>query len=337
MARPTPQSVRRIACIGTGLMGGGWAVHFLAHGYDVVVQDPDPGAEAKLRRLIGRAWPALKSFGVARGATPKRLQFTTSLAEAVEGADFIQESAPERIPIKIKLLAEIDRLARPDVVVSSSTSGFIMSDIYGECRRQARMVVGHPFNPPYLMPLVEVGGGPKTSKDAIDWACRFYERTNMYALKMDVEVPGFIANRLQQALWYEALHMLADGQATVEQLDAALCEGPGLRWAMMGHFMLLHLAGGEGGIDHALAHFGSASDDSGYTHVSKPKMTPKLVEEIRSGVKRLVGRRSYGDLVRWRDANLVGFRKTLAQTKTKAKAKRRVSRTRKRPSKARRR
>ncbi|MFO0998199.1 MAG: 3-hydroxyacyl-CoA dehydrogenase NAD-binding domain-containing protein [Alphaproteobacteria bacterium] len=335
MARPSPQSVRRIACIGSGLMGGGWAVHFLAHGYDVIVQDPDPGAEAKFHRLLGRAWPALKALGVARGAPPKRVKFTTSVAEAVKDADFIQESAPERVPLKIKLLAEIDRLARPDVVISSSTSGFVISSIYGKCKRPQRVVVGHPFNPPYLMPLVEVGGGPKTSKDAIDWACRFYERTNMYALKMAVEVPGFIANRLQQALWYEALHMLADGQATVEQLDAALCEGPGLRWAMMGHFMLLHLAGGEGGIDHALEHFGSASNEEGYVHGTKPRMTPKLIEEIRRGVKGLVGRRSYGDLVRWRDMNLAGFRKVLEANKPKGA--RAVSRTRKRPSKARRR
>ncbi|MGH6954975.1 MAG: 3-hydroxyacyl-CoA dehydrogenase NAD-binding domain-containing protein [Alphaproteobacteria bacterium] len=311
MARPEPESVRRIACVGAGLMGGGWAAHFLARGFEVVAQDPEPKAWDGTRRLIDRAWPLLEELGLAEGASPDRVRFTASVAEAVADAEFVQESAPERLALKVKLLAEIDRAARPEAVVASSTSGFVMSDMYGECARPGRMVVGHPFNPPHLMPLVEVGGGRKSDPGAVDWACRFYERAGMYVVKMDVEVPGFVANRMQQALWHEALHMLAAGEATVEQIDAAIAQGPGLRWAMMGHFMLVHLAGGEGGVRHSLAHFGGGVEHA-WSRLAPPEMTEALKARIIEGCERLARGRSYADLVRQRDARLLAIRKALS-------------------------
>ncbi len=311
MARPEPQNVRRLACIGAGLMGGGWVVHFLAQGLEVHAQDPDPGAGEKLKRLLERAWPRMVDLGLAKGASPDRWKITTKVAEACEGAEFVQESAPERVDLKTKLLAEIDRATDPDIVISSSTSGFVMSAMHGECVRPQRLVVGHPFNPPYLMPLVEVVGGSKTEAWAVDWACKFYDHFGHYAIKMDVEVPGFIANRLQQAIWHEALHMIVNGQATVEQIDAAQRQGPGLRWAMMGQFVLMHLAGGEGGIDHAMDHFGGPPE-SKYAYLKPPPMTPDLDRKIREGTKKIVGKKSYAELVRDRDKLLVAFRKAIA-------------------------
>jgi carnitine 3-dehydrogenase len=314
MARPDPTKVRRVACIGTGLMGGGWVAHFLARGMDVVAQDPDPKAKEKLARTLDAAWPPLTELGLEPGASRDRVRVVSSVAEAVKDAEFVQESAPERIDLKIKLLAEIDRHAPPDIVIASSTSGFVMSSMYGECARPERLVVGHPFNPPYLMPLVEVCGGAKTSKEVVDWACRFYEHNGQYALKMVKEVEGFLANRLQQALWNECLMMVRDGLATPEQLNAALRYGPGLRWAMMGHFMLQHMAGGEGGIRHSIDHFAPAEGD-GYSYLKSPGYTPALKAEVIAACDEITEGKSYQELAKGRDKNLVAFLKALRANK----------------------
>ncbi|HYZ26297.1 MAG TPA: 3-hydroxyacyl-CoA dehydrogenase NAD-binding domain-containing protein [Geminicoccaceae bacterium] len=310
-ARPDPDEVRRIACIGAGVIGGGWAAHFVARGYEVVAWDPAPDTEAKLRDLVATAWPALEALGLAADASPDRLSFARSLEAAVAGAEFVQESAPERLDLKREILAVIDRAAPAEVVIASSTSGFAMTEMQPEAPGAARMVVGHPFNPPYLIPLVEVVGGMRTDPDAIAWAAAFYRTAGKYALQLERELPGFIANRLQDAMWREALHMVAAGEATVEQIDAAIREGPGLRWPIMGPCLTFHLAGGVGGMAHMLDHFGPALQEP-WTRLEAPPLTQELRDRMVEGCEREAAGRTVAELVRERDAKLVAILKALA-------------------------
>jgi carnitine 3-dehydrogenase len=256
--RPSPDAVRTVAVIGTGVIGGGWAAHFLRMGYDVAAWDPGPDAETRLSRLLDTAWPSLERLGLREGASRTRLRFADSLEDALAEADFVQESSPEVLPAKVSLLAAIDRAAPPEVVVGSSTSGFGMSAMAAECATPGRFVVGHPFNPPYLIPLVEVVGGVDTDSETVAWAEKFYTSAGKVCLTMDREVSGFVGNRLQEALWREALHMINSGQATVQQIDDSIVYGPGLRWALMGPILTFHLAGGPGGMAHMLDHFAPA-------------------------------------------------------------------------------
>ncbi|MGX1970870.1 3-hydroxyacyl-CoA dehydrogenase NAD-binding domain-containing protein [Streptomyces kronopolitis] len=299
-----PEDVRRVACIGAGVIGGGWAAHFLARGYDVTAWDPAPDAEEKLRRLVAAAWPALEQMGTAEGAAPERLTVAGSLAEAVADADFVQESAPEKLELKRSLLAELTAATRPDVVIASSTSGYPMTDMQTAAGDPGRLVVGHPFNPPYLIPLVEVVGGERTDRAAVDWASRFYKAAGKSVLTMDRELPGFIANRLQEALWREALHMVASGEATVEDIDASITEGPGLRWAFMGPCLTFALAGGEGGMAHMLDHFGP-SLKSPWTRLEAPELDRALRDAMVEGCAQAAGDRSYADLVAARDQGVI--------------------------------
>ncbi len=213
--RRSPQDVRSVAIVGAGVIGAGWAAHFLRMGYDVTAWDPGPGAAGRLTALVDAAWPVLERLGLRPGASPRRLRFAGDLAGAVAGADFVQESAPEVLAAKVALLAEIDAVTPAGVVVGSSTSGFAMSDMAGSTKTPGRFVVGHPFNPPYLIPLVEIVGGRDTDPGAVAWAEKFYAQAGKVCLTMDREVPGFVGNRLQEALWREALHMIDSGQATV--------------------------------------------------------------------------------------------------------------------------
>jgi carnitine 3-dehydrogenase len=308
--RPEPTEVQRIACIGAGVIGGGWAAHFLARGYDVVVWDPAPEGEARLRELVATAWPALAALGLAADASPDRLTFARTLEEAVAEAEFVQESAPERLELKRELLQALDRATPPEVVIGSSTSGFAMSAMQPDAPGAARMVVGHPFNPPYLIPLVEVVGGAGTDPQAVAWAAAFYRAAGKYALELERELPGFIANRLQDAMWREALHMVAAGEATVAQIDAAIREGPGLRWPIMGPCLTFHLAGGPGGMAHMLDHFGPALEEP-WTRLEAPPLTRELRDRMVEGCAREAAGRSIADLVRERDAKLVAILKAL--------------------------
>ena len=303
--RPDPGNVRRVACIGGGLIGSGWAASFLAAGYDVIVHDPDPGARETLHRTIETAWPSLVAMG-ADAATTREPCFTTSLEEAVLDADFVQESAPERLDIKQDLYARLDSAMANDVVIASSTSGLLMSDIQTGAGNAARMVLGHPFNPPYLMPLVEVVGGRQTSAQAVDWACAFYRAAGKHPLKLDREVPGHVADRLQQAIWNEILHMITAGEATPEQIDASIVHGFGPRLAIMGYCLLFHMAGGEGGMRHFLDHFDPVVADA-WTRLPSPPITPELTETMVAGCARLQGDRTMEELATLRDEALVGF------------------------------
>lgn len=310
-ARPEPDEVGRIACIGAGVIGGGWAAHFLARGYDVVAWDPAPDGEARLRELVATAWPALEMLGLAAGASTERLRCAATLEAAVAGAQFVQESAPERLDLKRELLAALDRATPPEVVIGSSTSGFAMTAMQPDTAGAARMVVGHPFNPPYLIPLVEVVGGARTDPAAVAWAAAFYRAAGKHALEMAHELPGFIANRLQDAMWREALHMVAAGEATVGQIDAAIREGPGLRWPIMGPCLTFHLAGGPGGMAHMLDHFGPALEEP-WTRLAAPPLTPELRDRMVAGCAAEAAGRSVAELIRERDAKLVAILKARA-------------------------
>ena len=300
----SPENIRRVACVGAGVIGGGWVAHFLARGYDVTAWDPSPDAAQKLRRLVDAAWPALTSLGLAEGASPDRLTVTETLEQAVADAEFVQESAPEKLDLKRDLLTRLDAATPPGVVIASSTSGYPMTDMQTTAADPSRLVVGHPFNPPYLIPLVEVVGGEHTDPAAVAWATRFYEAAGKSVITMNNEVPGFIANRLQEALWREALHMVANGEATVRDIDLSITEGPGLRWAVMGPMLTFALAGGEGGMAHMLDHFGP-SLKSPWTRLEAPELDRELYDAVVAGCDEAADGRSIADLVAERDKGVI--------------------------------
>ncbi len=304
----TDKSIKTIGIIGTGVIGGGWAVHFLARGYDVVAWDPAPDAAAGLATLIDWAWPSMQALGLAPGAAPDRWRMAETLEDCAAAADFIQESAPERLDLKRDLLARLAAAAREGVVVASSTSGYSMTEMATKAEDASQLVVGHPFNPPYLVPLVEVVGGERTKASAVDAACRIYDEAGKAVIRMDAEIPGFIANRLQDAIWREALHMVNAGEATVEQIDRSITEGPGLRWALMGPCLTFHLAGGQGGMAHMLDHFGPSLLEP-WTRLVAPDLTSDLRNRMVEGCEKEAAGRSIADLVQERDRGLVAILK----------------------------
>jgi carnitine 3-dehydrogenase len=281
-------------------------VHYLRMGLDVAVYDPAPRAEAALLRLRDAAWPVIERFGLRHGASPDRLTFHTNLAGAIAGADFVQENGPEDAKVKQAILADIDRAVPPEVIIASSTSGFAMTMLQAGCANPQRCVVGHPFNPPYLIPLVEVVGGKLTDPVAVDWLAEFYTGAGKRVLRLTRELPGFIGNRLQEALWREALHMVAAGEATVEEIDASIAHGPGLRWALMGPILTFHLAGGAGGMAHMLDHFGAALHEP-WTRLEAPPLTEELRERLVQGCLRQARGRSVAELQAMRDEFLAGL------------------------------
>jgi carnitine 3-dehydrogenase len=312
MSRPTPEEVRTVTCVGAGVIGGGWVAHFLARGFRVVAWDPVEDAEARLRHLVQAAWPALTELGLAEGASLDNLTVEDHLATACAQAEFVQESAPEDLELKRTLLGDIDAATPADVVISSSTSGYGMSEMQTRCAHAERTVVGHPFNPPYLIPLVEVVGGAATDPEAVAWASDFYRYAGKSVITMDREVPGFIANRLQEALWREALHMVAAGEATVEQIDLSITDGPGLRWPVHGPMLTFHLAGGQGGMAHMLDHFGP-SLQAPWTRLVAAELTPELRDAVVDGCDREADGRSIDDLVAERDRGVIAILRALGR------------------------
>lgn len=301
-----PDAVRRIAVVGSGTIGASWAALFLAHGYDVTIYDPQPSAEATTRDLIADAWRGLAALGVVGDTAPKPWRFSTDLVEAVRDADFVQESGPERAEIKRQLYADLEARLNPDVIVASSTSGLVMSELQEGLRSPERFAVGHPFNPPHLVPLVEVVGGRKTSSDVLVWLEAFYRCAGKAPIRLNKEVPGHLANRLQAALWREAVHAVASGIASVEDVDTAIAQGPGLRWAIMGPHMIFNLAGGEGGMKHFLDHIGPAMEDW-WRDLGTPQLGPEVNAALIDGVKQEAAGRSRTDLVKQRDAALIAL------------------------------
>ena len=256
MALPDPKSVERVTCVGSGTIGGGWAAYFLSQGMDVVASDPGPDAERNLRDLVSRAWPKLEQLGLADGASPERLRFEPDLASALADTQFVQESAPDREELKIELFEKIDAATAPDVVISSSSSQFIPTSIASRCAHPERVIIGHPFAPSYLLPLVEVVGGEKTDEAVLDWAMTFYTAVGKHALKLRNEIEFYISNRLQSVVSQEIHSLVQAGICNYEEADRAVVYGPGLRWAFAGPLLCSHMGGGRGGIRGSIAHWG---------------------------------------------------------------------------------
>jgi carnitine 3-dehydrogenase len=294
----------RVAVVGGGTIGSGWAAHFLRMGLDVRAFDPAPGAEERVRVAVARAWPSLVELGLRDAASPDRLTFASSLAEAVADADLVQESTPERIEAKVAIFAELDAAAPPHAILASSTSALPMTQIQARCRRPERTVVAHPFNPPYLIPLVEVVGGERTSEETVERACAFYAAMGKEVVRLRGELYGFIANRLQDAVWREMLHLIADGAASFEDVDRAIVHGPGLRWAIAGPGLVYHMAGGSGGMAQCLEHFQSDGAEA-YSHMPGPPLTDDLRAALVEAAEREAAGRSMAELERLRDATIV--------------------------------
>jgi 3-hydroxyacyl-CoA dehydrogenase len=312
---PTTSSyaVQRVAVVATGVIGASWATCFLARGLEVTATDPAPGAEAALRALVAVQWPAMQAAGLAAGAAPERLRFTASLEEAVQDAQFVQESGPERLDFKIDLFRRMDEAAPAHAILASSSSGLAISAVQAECRHPERVVLGHPFNPPHLIPLVEVVGGERTSAETIERTMAFYASIGKRPIHVKREVKGHIANRLQAALWREAFHLVNEGVASVADIDTAIAHGPGLRWAVMGPFMNLHLSGGARGIAHVLAHLGGPIEDW-WKDLGAPSMTTELKQKVAEGVAEELGARRVADLEAARDMLLLNLIRAKADT-----------------------
>ena len=300
-----------IACIGMGVIGCGWASHFSGQGIKVHAWDPDSKSEDLFKRTVEQAWPSMEKLGLANGASPDLVVFHKKIEEAVENCSLVQESSPERLELKQELLSTIDKACATDCVIASSTSGYLVSDLALNCSvAPERVVVGHPFNPVYLLPLVELVAGPQTSVSAMDRAEDIYSNSGKTVLRLEKEIDGFIADRLQEAMWREALHMVANGEATVEQLDLSITAGPGLRWALMGPMLTFHLAGGEGGMAHMLDHFGP-SLQSPWTRLKAPELTEHLKNAVVDGCSKEAAGRSVADLVIERDKGLTAIIQTI--------------------------
>jgi 3-hydroxyacyl-CoA dehydrogenase len=299
--------IRRVAIIGTGVIGASWAALFLAKGLDVVATDVAPGAEAALKRFVSSAWPALQRLGLASDASQNRLSFTASLADAVKDVDLVQENGPEKIEFKKTLYRQLDELLPPGVIIASSSSGLTMSEIQSACEMHPeRCVIGHPFNPPHLVPLVEIVGGAKTSKDTISRVDEFYTSLGKRTVRVKKEVPGHVANRLQAALAREVYYLVADDVISVADVDTALCWGPGLRWGIMGQVLLNHLGGGEGGIEHFFQQF-TGPMTAWWKVLGNPQLTPEVQKKLIDGVHAEVGSRSIDELASERDEVLLGL------------------------------
>ena len=308
--------IKTFAAIGSGVIGSGWVARALANGLDVIAWDPAPGAEEQLRKRVANAWPALEKQGLKAGASPSRLRFVATVEECVATADFIQESAPERLDLKIELHAKISAAARANVLIGSSTSGLLPSEFYAQAQHPERCVVGHPFNPVYLLPLVEVVGGVKTSPDAVAAAMQVYRDLGMKPLHVRKEIPGFIADRLLEAMWRESLHLVNDGIATTGEIDDAIRYGAGIRWSFMGSFLIYTLAGGDAGMRHFMAQFGPALKLP-WTKLEAPELTDALIDGVVDGTTEQLGKHSIADLERYRDDCLLAVQAAVRATKIK--------------------
>ena len=298
MKLPDLATVHRVACVGAGTIGAGWAALFLSRGLSVVAHDPADGAEARLRARVARAWPSLEALGLAAGADPSKLTFEDDLAAALDGAQFVQESAPDHRDLKVELAERIDRHLPDDVVIASSSSTFVPSVLASRCRAPARFIIGHPFTPSYLMPLVEVVGGEATAEPVMAWAMDFYRRVGKRPLRLHREIERYVSNRLQAVVRKEIDALVAAGICDYRQADQALVYGPGLRWAFMGPILGMHFTGGEGGIRGNIAHFGWSGP-------------PELEDVAVAAVDEMTGDRDAAALERWRDRNLVALLKAL--------------------------
>src|ERR1700688_3958549 len=303
----TTKPIRRVTIIGTGVIGASWAALYLAKGLEVVATDIAPNAEPALKRFVEAAWPALKRLGLAPGASQSKLTFTADLLAAEKGADLVQENGPERIDFKKKLYGQLDEALPPDVIIASSSSGLTMSEIQQGARSHPeRCVIAHPFNPPHLIPLVEIVGGAKTSETTIGRAAEFYSSIGQRTVRLNKEMPGHVANRLQAALSREVYHLVAEGVVSAADVDTALSWGPGLRWGIMGNMMLNHLGGGPGGIEHFFKQF-TGPMTAWWKTLGSPVLTPEVQKKLIDSVHAEAGSRSINNLAAERDEVLLGL------------------------------
>jgi 3-hydroxyacyl-CoA dehydrogenase len=303
----TDKPIRCIGIIGTGVIGASWTALYLAKGLQVVATDIAPNAEAALRKFVEAAWPALKRLGLSAGASQSNLKFTADLAQAVGDVDLVQENGPERIDFKQKLYGQLDELLATDVIIASSSSGLTMSEIQkGAASHPERCVIGHPFNPPHLIPLVEIVGGAKTSEETIRRAAEFYTSIGQKTVRLNKEMPGHVANRLQGALAREVYYLVSEGVVSAADVDTALSWGPGLRWGIMGNMMLNHLGGGPGGIEHFFQQF-TGPMTAWWKTLGSPVLTPQVQKKLVDSVHAEVGSRTIEELEAARDEVLLGL------------------------------
>jgi carnitine 3-dehydrogenase len=298
--------VRRVACVGAGLIGSSWAAFYLSRGLDVIASDVRPKAENELRAYVDSAWPVLERLGIVEGASKDRLSFTTDMALAVESADLVQESGPEQIDIKTVLLAEIDRASSLDALIISSASGHPMTELQRLCDHPERCVLGHPFNPPHIIPLVEVVGGAKTAPASVLRTVEFYKSVGKAPILLRKEINGHVTNRLQSALWREAVHLIAEDIVTVADIDVAISHASALRWAILGPGLTYHLGGGQGGLQKALR-LNMGGSDKNWSSLGQPVLTPELKAKIIRQVEDEAGDRSIADLEQERDEKLLAI------------------------------
>lgn len=314
MLNQSAESVKNITCIGAGPIGGGWTAHYLAKGYKVTTYLHDETEIDALKRLLDTAWTSLEEIGLSPGASLENFSWTTSLEEAIFNAEFVQESIPEVLELKQNLYQKLGEILNPNVVIASSTSGLSMTDIQSKCNTPERTIVAHPFNPPYLLPLVEMIGGDRTDPKTVAWTEQFYKVAGKAPLVMKKEVPGFIATRLQEAIWREALHMVENGEATVEQIDQAVVNGPGPRWALMGPCEIFHVGGGEGGMAYCLDQFGPALKLP-WTRLVAPELTQDLRNAMVNGCEEMCDGKDFATLSKKMNDGLVKIAKMKAEIK----------------------
>ena len=307
----TESNIKKIALVGGGVIGGGWATRCLANGLEVVLTDPRPEAQDYVETMVADAWPVLEDAGLV-SENKGELYFAQDIAEAVQDADFVQENVPEREELKISVHEEISQHAREDVVIASSSSGLLPSRLQARCAHPERLMIGHPFAPVYLLPLVEIVGSEQTSQTAIAQAGAFYRFLGMRPLHVRREIEAYIADRLQESLYREALHLIDQGVATVAEIDAAVTGGPGLRWAFMGTFLAWHLGGGPGGMRHTIEQFGPALELP-WSHMKAPELTDELKERIVDGCEVESGERAFDEMERRRDRCLAEIQKVLKE------------------------
>ena len=307
----TESDIKKVALVGGGVIGGGWATRCLANGLEVVLTDPRPEARDYVETMVADAWPVLEDAGLV-SENKSELHFAQDIAQAVQDADFVQENVPEREELKISVHEEISRHAREDVVIASSSSGLLPSRLQERCAHPERLMIGHPFAPVYLLPLVEIVGSEQTSQTAIAQAGAFYRSLGMRPLHVRREIEAYIADRLQESLYREALHLIDQGVATVAEIDAAVTGGPGLRWAFMGTFLAWHLGGGPGGMRHTIEQFGPALELP-WSHMKAPELTDELKERIVDGCEVESGARAFDEMERRRDRCLAEIQKVLKE------------------------
>jgi carnitine 3-dehydrogenase len=306
--------VATVGIAGTGLIGAGWAARLLVRGHDVITYDVTPSAEKKLKAAIGVAWPSMLRLLQGQKTRRGRLTFTTDLREMASRADFIHEAAPEREDLKIKLFRDIDRFARPDVIIASSSSGFLPSRLQSECAHPERVIIGHPFNPVYLLPLVETVPGDKTSADSMDRAATYFAAIGMHVLRLKREIDGYICDRLQEALWREALNILDRDIGSTGDIDDSIVYSAGLRWAFMGSFMSYHLAGGPGGMRDFIRQF-DPTLELPWTDLKFPRWNEALERRLIEGCEEQAAGRSVAEIEKKRDAVLVDMMKLFKRHK----------------------